>query len=226
MGQPRPLKRYFLYFAIVFICLGTAYWLKSAMGVNLSRDTSLAAYFPFSLFRFEQHIYEEYGPVDVVEDFDSFFFYKMRWQKVHTPEKDAISVERSRTGPGSSPSLRVTNMGQHWWHVSHRYFYAVREHDRFHLEGMLLNSGEQGYGEIQVSALDAERRILQRDRWRLGTNTRGKQVHVEKLFAIPADVAYIRLRVAGEGPGRFEYDNLRLVRLAPAEPPQPAKTGH
>ena len=226
MSQPRPLKRYFLYFAIVFMGLGTAYWFKSAMGVNLARDTSLAAYFPFSLFRFEQHVYEEYGPVNVMEDFDSFFLYKLRWQQVHTPEHDAISVERNSSGPGSSSSLRVTNMGHHWWHVSHRYFYAVREHDRFYLEGMLWNSGEDGYGEIQVSALDAEGKILQRDMWRLGTKTRGKQVQVDTIFTVPARVAYIRLRVAGEGPGRFEYDDLRMVRLSPTEPTPGVKAGH
>lgn len=226
MGQPRLLKRYLLYFAIVFPALGTAYWFKSAIGVNLSRDISPGAYFPLSLFRFEQQVYKEYGPVDITEDFDSFFLYKFRWQNVHTPNRDAISVERTRAGPGPPPSLRVTNMGHHWWHVSHRNFYAVREHDKFHLEAMLLNSGEGGYGEVQVSALDAEGKILQRDKWRLGTNTRDKQVQVETLFTIPAHVAYIRLRVAGEGPGKFEYDNLRMVRLPLTELAPGAKTGH
>lgn len=220
MRCSRPFKLYALCFAVAFIGLGSLYWLKSAMGVNLARDTSIGTHFPFSLFRFEEHTYQEYGPVDVKENFDTYFFYKTHWQHVHTIEHDAISVERIRTGSWSSPSLQITSKSDHWWHVSHRHFYAVRENDRFRLKATLLNSGEAGYGEVQVNALNAEKQILQRGRWHLGTTIRDTPVQVEKTFTVPAGVAYIRLRVAGEGPGRFEYDNLRLMRLPSHEPPE------
>jgi hypothetical protein len=161
----KHLKKRMLLVAAICTCLTGVYWLKNASGVNLFGDLSLSAYFPFSLLKLEPNVHHERGSVTIDEDFESLLPIPIKWWRLHTPAPNSIWTNYSKAGPESSRCLVVTSLSDQRWHVTHRYRMAVRENDRFYLEGMLWSKSNGGYAAVQVSGFDAQGQIIERNMW-------------------------------------------------------------
>lgn len=213
MRPSGPKQKLGIIAVVACICLVSFYWVKNSAGINLISDFSLSAYFPFSLLRSENTIYHKRGPVDIDEDFESLLPIPAKWLNLVTPEPGSVKANREKVGGEDSRSLVVTSTGDLWWHVTHRYVLEVEEGDNFIMEAMLWSKSKGGDGQVQISALDKNGRLIKRNMWSIKASSEGKLQEVKKHFTIYPGVALIKLRMAGNGKGVFRFDNVRLTRL-------------
>ncbi|MCB1846349.1 MAG: hypothetical protein KDI04_02915 [Halieaceae bacterium] len=209
MQRPGTGKKRALYLALA--CLGVLglYWLKNLADINLFRHFSLHRYFPFSLLQHDKVILQPRGTVAVKEDFETLLPVPAPWHKLSTNRPRKVQVDYELADDGSR-RLVVTSQHEGWWHISHRYALAVEPGDTFTLAGTLWQESAGGYGQLQVSAVDAGGNVMERGMWAIEAGVQGQFQRVEKVFTVPPGVSRIMLRVAGRGAGRFKFDDLSL----------------
>ena len=209
MQRPGTGKKRALYLALA--CLGVLglYWLKNLADINLFRHFSLHSYFPFSLLQHDKVILQPRGTVAVEEDFETLLPLPAPWHKLDSNRRRMVEAEYEQAANGSR-LLVVTSRHEGWWHITHRYAIAVEPGDTFTLAGTLWQESAGGYGQLQVNALDASGRVVERGMWAVEADAQGQFQRIEKVFTVPPGVSRIMLRVAGRGAGRFKFDDLSL----------------
>jgi hypothetical protein len=151
--------------------------------------------------------------VTIDEDFESLLPIPIKWWELHTPAPNSIWTNYSKQGPDSSRCLMVTSLSDKRWHITHRYRIAVRENDRFYLEGILWSKTSGGYAAVQVSGFDAQGQIIERNMWHIESSIQGEFEKIKGVFTVTPGVASIELQLAGKGPGEFKFDNILLQPL-------------
>ena len=209
MQRPGTGKKRALYLALACVGVLGVYWLKNLADINLFRHFSLHRYFPFSLLQHDKVILQPRGTVAVKEDFETLLPVPAPWHKLSTNRPRKVQVDYELADDGSR-RLVVTSQHEGWWHISHRYALAVEPGDTFTLAGTLWQESAGGYGQLQVSAVDAGGNVMERGMWAIEAGVQGQFQRVEKVFTVPPGVSRIMLRVAGRGAGRFKFDDLSL----------------
>ncbi len=215
MSTPRipRIRRVSLILAGTIISAVGIYGLKTAAGINLIKDTSLGHYFPFTLFVPSSTIYQGIDIRGLEEDFESPFPLPNRWINVHSPRRDLVTKEYSRNCPGDSRCMTIKNTGSQRWHVTHRYRFVVRPDERVAVSALLWSASAGGYAQVQISAYDTQGERIAYDVWHIGSAQQRTYEQIRKDFTIHQGVGSIGVRIAGEGPGEFRFDNLKLERL-------------
>ena len=213
MPRTRLLKKRSIYLATTLTCLICGYWLKNSAGINLFSNFSLSAYFPFSLIALERNVHMKYGPINIEEDFESLLPIPVQWHDLQTPEPHNVAVTHANKAPGSSRCLIVNSFTNRWWHITHRYIFAVSENDKFSMQALVWSRSEGGYAEVEVSAFDAQGQVIKRAMWRIRSTTQNEFQKIKEEFTVSRGVASIRLRIAGKGIGEFKFDNIEFERL-------------
>jgi hypothetical protein len=209
MQRPGTGTKRALYLALA--CLGVLglYWLKNLADINLFRHFSLHQYFPFSLLQHDKVILQPRGAVAIEEGFEALLPVPTPWHRLSTNRPGKVQLDYELAANGSR-QLVVTSQHKGWWHISHRYAIAVEPGDTFTLGGTLWRESAGGYGQLQVSALDAAGKVTNREMWAIQADGEGRFQRVEKVFTVPQGVSRIMLRIAGRGEGRFKFDDLIL----------------
>lgn len=213
MPKARSAGKRIFYIAIAGLALAYLYWLKNVAGINLLKDFSLSAYFPFNLLKPEFIMYPEPGQLILAEDFEPGSPNPVEWMDVYTTDPAGVTVSYEPTGVNASTCLVVKNPIEQRWHITHRYQIAATPQGKFSMEAMLWRSGTGGSAELQVGTIDDKGRVINRNIWHVGSSTQGSFERVGTVFSVSPDAAFIRFRLAGEGPGEFRFDNIKFRRL-------------
>jgi len=209
MQRPGTGKKRVLWLTLACLGIVALYWLKNLADINLFRHFSLHGYFPFSLLQHDKRLLQPRGTVVIQEDFEAWLPLPAPWHKVHSNRRRMVEVDHEVV-PGGSRVLVVTSRHEGWWHITHRYALEVKPGDTFTLGGTLWRESAGGYGQLQVSSLDASGNIMNREMWAIEADAEGQFQRIEEVFTVLPGVSRITLRVAGRGEGRFKFDDLSL----------------
>jgi hypothetical protein len=211
--KARLALRSILFCVVLFAAVSGLYWLKTAADINLFRHFSLSRHLPSGLLPAGKPLQPEPGETALDEDFEGFIQIPARWHKLVAAQHSRVQSSKTDC-ESSSRCMVVVSDSDMWWHITDRYFIAVHKGDLFQLDALVSNAGEGGYGEIQLSAFGPDYRLIKRDYWCAGAASGAGPTQVSREIVIPEGVAFVQLRMAGRGRGKFQFDDIRLVRQA------------
>ena len=103
--------------------------------------------------------------------------------------------------------------------ISHRYLVSVKHGDVLRVTAQVWNGSDSGRAGLEVAAYDANRNIIKWNYWSARAGTRSRFETTTLQFTIPAEVSFIRLRLAGGGRGEFRFDDIRVELIDDAAAP-------
>ena len=106
-----------------------------------------------------------------------------------------------------------------WGNISHRYLVSVKQGDVLRVTAQVWNGSDSGRAGLEVAAYDANRNIIKWNYWSARAGTRSRFETTTLQFTIPAEVSFIRLRLAGGGRGEFRFDDIRVELIDDAAAP-------
>lgn len=202
----------------VFICLilflgfCIAYYFKSRLPFEFSRQYSLHQYFPFKYLAREEVI-EPDGPGTVMEeDFNAWQSFS-RWYHIWMAEKGTVELGAGENGYRNSESLFVANKGGSVWSISPAVYIRVVPGDLYSFQAMLRTNLPGQAAGLRVVFYDGykdkvEKRGESSDI--TGTEDTWKRARFE--FSIPRGVGYIVPRVRGTGRGVTRIDDIVIKK--------------
>ena len=197
---------------LLAIAVGFAgvYSLKSTAGINLFENFSLSSHFPFRYLRSEDVLHPE--PLSLILD-ESFnvapIFFRTWSTRVQrsagedVPHYEALGVNGSRC-------MIIRSDTDSWWNISHRYLVSVRPGDVLRVTAQVWNGSDSGRAGLEVAAYDEKRNVIKWNYWGKRSDARSRFETITMQFSIPAEVSFIRLRLAGRGRGEFRFDDIRF----------------
>ena len=113
-------------------------------------------------------------------------------------------------GVNGSRCMVIRNDADSWWNISHRYLVAVKPGDVLRVTAQVWNGSDSGRAGIEVAAYDEKKNVIKWNYWGKRSDTRSQFETITLQFSIPAEVSFIRLRLAGRGRGEFRFDDIRF----------------
>lgn len=191
-------------------CFVGVYSLKSAAGINLFENFSLSSHFPFRFLRWEAMLYPEPPSLILDESFNVAPILFRTWStRIQTSAGEDIPYYEA-LGINGSRCMVIRSDADSWWNISHRYRVAVKPGDVLRVTAQVWNGSDSGRAGLEVATYDEKRNVIKWNYWSTRSVTRSRFETITLQFSIPAEVSFIRLRLAGRGRGEFRFDDIRF----------------
>ena len=194
----------------IAVCFAGVYALKSAAGINLFKNFSLSSHFPFRYLRSEDVLYPTPLSLILDESFNSAPVLFRTWSTTVQRSAGDDAPHYETLGVNGSRCMVIRNDADSWWNISHRYLVAVKPGDVLRVTAQVWNGSDSGRAGIEVAAYDEKKNVIKWNYWGKRSDTRSQFETITLQFSIPAEVSFIRLRLAGRGRGEFRFDDIRF----------------
>lgn len=193
------------------VCFVGVYWLKCAAGINLFENFSLSSHFPFRYLPRSQFVlHPEPHSLILDESFNVAPIFFQNWP-THVQSSAGEDVPHYEVlGVNGSRCMVIRSDTDGWWNISHRYLVSVKQGDVLRVTAQVWNGSDSGRAGIEVAAYDEKRNVIKWNYWSKRSDTRSRFEMITLQFSIPAEVSFIRLRLAGGGRGEFRFDDIRF----------------
>ncbi|MBK6287457.1 MAG: hypothetical protein IPJ33_00215 [Gammaproteobacteria bacterium] len=215
----RSIKSRAVLLLVVAVCFAGAYALKNSAGINLFEDFSLSNHFPFRYLRSDDTLYPEPFSLILNESFNVAPLLFRTWSTRVQRREGEDAPHYEALGVNGSRCMVIRSDTDSWWNISHRYLVSVKQGDVLRVTAQVWNGSDSGRAGLEVAAYDANRNIIKWNYWSARAGTRSRFETTTLQFTIPAEVSFIRLRLAGGGRGEFRFDDIRVELIDDAAAP-------
>ena len=196
----------------ILLTVSLGYWVKSVLGIDIFDSVSLSSHFPFKIFISSRIITSPKPGILLYENFDKWRIIKI-WSNLWMQEKGKVTKEVSMKGTGNSKCLLIINRSNRNWSYSNRQFIEVRKGDNFSFDGFVKIDGEKAVASMGVSAYDKNKKAINWNYIRRGTDKLGMWVKIEKHFKLSEEIKYIKFKISGSGAAKFYFDDIYFKKL-------------
>lgn len=195
---------------IAFVLFCVAYYFKSRLPFEFSKQYSLHQYVPFKYLVRDETLTASRPGIIMTDDFNRWHYFS-RWYHIWMQEKGKVDIESSKNGYQGSNSFAIINRSLETWYISPVVYIRVTPGSRISFEAVLMTDFPEQTARLQVMGYDAHRTMVQKKMAEINFD----QVHgewglIRIEFLIPPGIRYITPRIRGAGLGRTKIDNIRI----------------
>lgn len=186
------------------------YVVKSLAGIDLVEGLSLGSWLPIDGIEFNAPLRPQAGELILDEDFEPRFALARRWDTHVRSKLGRATLDYPENCMHASRCARIRAPDTGWWSLGARTLVVVQPGEFFEVEALVANDSDRGKVEIQVACYDSAHALIDRARWKVAPSRRFAPERIAMRLQVPANVAAVRLRLAGSGPGEFRLDDIRF----------------
>ena len=195
-----------------FLIFLSAYWLKNLWGLNIFSEFSLSRYPIFAALNSQVIDNQPFpGPViaDSFDDKSLLASLKRQWRFYGS----AIEMAADAKNP-SNDTMTIRAKTAERWNGNLTQYVQVNTGEHYQYSIRVKMTGATSYVRASLITYDANRKALSWSNFKTRVVERNKWLNLQRNFAIPAGVHYIKFRITGAGIGEYRFDDFVLNKLS------------
>ncbi len=204
--------RIILSLVLGFVLFCAAYFVKSRLPFEFSKEASIHQYFPFNYLARKDTFELSIPGLVLADNFDEWPIFS-RWYHIWAKEKEKVEVQPDENGYRGSECLSVISRSQKSWSVSPAVYIEVAPGTTIFFEAVLKKDFEEQKAGLRLVGFDGNKRPLGKRLAKVEmTGPHGQWEPLKMSFTVPDGMTYITPRIRGIGMGKTRMDNIRVSR--------------
>ncbi|MBA3009092.1 MAG: hypothetical protein KKF12_00045 [Proteobacteria bacterium] len=196
--------------SLTFALFCVAYYFKSRLPFEFSKQYSLHQYVPFKYLVRDDTLTASGPGVIMADDFNRWHYFS-RWYHIWMQEKGMVDIESSENGYQGSACFAILSRSLKSWYISPVVYIRVTPGDRLSFEAVLMKDFPEQTIRLQVIGYDYQRVMVQKKMGEKSFDPIPGQWSLTRVeVTIPSGVMYITPRIRGAGLGKTKIDNIRV----------------
>ena len=195
-----------------FLIFLSAYWLKNLWGLNIFSEFSLSRYPIFAALNAQVIDNQPHPGAVIADSFDDkslLASLRKQWKFYGA----TIEVTADSNNPSNSVMIIRAKTTERW-NGNRTQYVQVNTGEHYQYSIRVKMTGAASYTRASVITYDANRKALSWSNFKTRVVERNKWLDLQRNFAIPSGVHYIKFRITGAGIGAYRFDDFVLNKLS------------